>query len=93
MQTGRQCPDGWDFVENGQGGKCMNFYLGGESHLPWYDGFHYCQSIGARMMMIENDLEQKFVSQDRRLVISGVSMLETVDVGDLFAVRNSFLMT
>ena len=45
----------------------MNFYLGGESHLPWYDGFHYCQSIGARMMMIENDLEQKFVAQERRL--------------------------
>ena len=42
----------------------MNFYLGGESHLPWYDGFHYCQSIGARMMMIENDLEQKFVAQE-----------------------------
>ena len=67
MQTGRQCPDGWDFVPNGEDGKCMNFYLGGESHLPWYDGFHYCQSIGARMMMIENDLEQKFVAQERRL--------------------------
>ena len=64
IQTGRQCPDGWDFVPNGEDGKCMNFYLGGESHLPWYDGFHYCQSIGAKMMMIENDLEQKFVAQE-----------------------------
>ena len=64
MQTGRQCPDGWDFVPNGEDGKCMNFYLGGESHLPWYDGFHYCQSIGARMMMIENELEQKFIAQE-----------------------------
>ena len=37
--------------------------LGGESHLPWYDGFHYCKSIGAQMTMIENEMEQKFVAQ------------------------------
>ena len=79
--TNRQCPDGWDYVPNGNDGKCMKFFLGeiffsckilnsrlilgGESHLPWYDGFHYCKSIGAQMTMIENEMEQKFVAQER----------------------------
>jgi len=44
-------------------------FLGGESHLPWYDGFHYCKSIGAQMTMIENEMEQKFVAQEMFFII------------------------
>lgn len=88
--TNRQCPDGWDYVPNGNDGKCMKFYLGelypgwvqlasyltgklilgGESHLPWYDGFHYCKSIGAQMIMIENEMEQKFVAQESVFIMA-----------------------
>ena len=70
--TNKQCPDGWDFVPNGNEGKCMKFYLGGESHLPWYDGYHYCKSIGAQMMMIENEMEQNFVTQETVFLIERI---------------------
>ena len=61
--VGRQCPDGWDFIPNGLDGKCVNFYLGGGSHLPWYDAYQYCESIGSRLLLIENEKEQELISQ------------------------------
>ena len=52
---GKQCPEGWDFVANEGDGKCVNFY----KNKPWYEGYQFCKSIGARMFMIESEMEQK----------------------------------
>ena len=60
--TGNACPTGWTFVPNSSGGKCMNFYLSGPWHQPWYESYQYCKSIGARMLLIEDAQEQKFLA-------------------------------
>ena len=63
-----ECPNGWIFIpaesgaQNGNG-KCVNFWLSGSAHKPWYEAKQYCDSIGARMLLIENEQEQKFISK------------------------------
>ena len=63
-----ECPNGWIFIpaesgaQNGNG-KCVNFWLSGSAHKPWYEVKQYCDSIGARMLLIENEQEQKFISK------------------------------
>ena len=68
--TGTSCPNGWTFVPpetfDGMasgGGKCVQTYLGGGVHKPWYDAYQYCISIGAEMLLIENQTEQDFFAQ------------------------------
>ena len=67
--VGTSCPEGWTFVppENfdnmaSGGGKCVQTYLGGGSHKPWYNAYQFCESIGAKMLLIENQQEQDFLA-------------------------------
>ena len=64
------CPEGWTYIPAGEGwaaangkGKCVNFYLSGSAHKPWYEAKQFCEGIRSRMLLIENDQEQKFISQ------------------------------
>ena len=63
-----ECPDGWIFIpaetgaQNGKG-KCVNFWLSGSAHKPWFEAKQYCDAIGARMLLIQTDQEQKFISK------------------------------
>jgi hypothetical protein len=55
--SGMTCPDGWElnqFVdEYGESQKkCYKFVTNGRDFLPWYDSVKYCQSIGARFLVI-----------------------------------------
>ena len=62
------CPDGWffhkiqDVGNSHDGNKCYKFFLNGQDHLPWYDSFQYCKSIGARSLHIETPAEAKILS-------------------------------
>lgn len=60
---GSQCPDGWYLAPNENEGKCMQFYVSGNSHISWYEASRMCQSMGAQMLMVESEMEQQFVTR------------------------------
>ena len=64
--AGQACPEGWSFQKikgadyaSSRGNKCLKFFLNGHYHLPWYEQYQYCKSIGARPLHIQSEEEQK----------------------------------
>ena len=62
------CPEGWQYAkisdvgDSHAGNKCYKFFLNGRDHLPWYDAYSYCKSIGARSLLPGSPAEQKLLS-------------------------------
>ena len=90
-QSGQTCPEGWIFRKikgadyaSSSGNKCYKFFLNGNDHLPWYESFQYCKSIGARSLHVESAEEEKMLSQYfHEWSLAGVTRiwLELSDVG------------
>ena len=55
---GNQCPQGWSFFASTDGKKCYHFVLNGASHRDWISAHHYCDSIGAELLELNNADEQ-----------------------------------
>ena len=73
---GNQCPQGWSFFSSPAGAKCYQFVLNGASHRDWISSDHYCSSIGASLMEVNNKEEQFILSTHfKDWAMAGVSRL------------------